>query len=113
MKIEKGVEIIDVITALKRVFPIIDLVLSESGNHMLITATKRGLDVLRLPHESGHAIDVAKPLNEPLGTVLKLRYALGFNFKVLDMKTHLHIEYAPMGDRPLPRKPNGSVQLFK
>ena len=102
MKIEKGIEIIDVCGNLKKVFPIIDLVLYEAGNHMLITGTKRGLDFLRLPHESGHAIDVARPLNEPLGTVLKLRYALGFNFKVLDMKTHLHIAYEPLCDKTLP-----------
>ena len=112
MNIEKGVEMIGVCTNLKRVLKIIDQVFYETGNHFLIIAAKWGKDVLRLAHESGHAIDAAFPYTNWPDILYKLKDVLGCNYTVRDMKSHLHIEYTPLGDRPLPHKPKGKKDEY-
>ena len=103
MVIEKGVEMVNVCKQIKKVLPIINLVFYEAKNVLVITATNRGRDILRLSHEAGHAIDVMFPLVDYPTVRYKLQGALGFNYHIRNMKTHLHIEYLPWSEKPLRR----------
>jgi len=98
MKIGSGIDITEVCKNIKTVLKIIDLIFYESGNHLVIIATKLGKDDLDLPHKNGRAIDVEKPTKEGFDTYWKLKNSLGINYLVLDKKSHLHIEFAPLGE---------------
>lgn len=98
MKIGSGIEMTEVCENIKNVLKIIDLIIYESGNHLVIIATKWGKDDLDLAHKSGKAIDVERPAKDGFDTYWKLKNSLGLNYLVLDKKSHLHIEYAPLGE---------------
>lgn len=96
MIIEKGAEMKGVCKNLKDVLKIIHLVFYEEGNHLIIIATKWGRDEHREAHEHGLAIDVKKPIKASTKVIYRLKGALGVNFNVKTVRSHLHIEYDPV-----------------
>jgi hypothetical protein len=96
MIVQKGVDMNGVCKNLKAVLKIIHLVFYEEGNHLIIIATKWGRDEHRDAHEHGLAIDVKKPLKAGAKVLYRLKGALGVNFNIKKVASHLHIEYDPV-----------------
>lgn len=111
MILEKGVEIKELCANLIKILPIVSVTFYEAGSHMVVIATKWGRDPFRFPHEHGHALDVLAPIKNIQDIFYKVKTALGFNYKVLYFKTHFHVEYSPLGDKPLPRLSNRKFKI--
>ena len=101
MHVTKGVDLHGLTKQITDIVKIVHLIYYEAHNHMIITATKWGRDSHRYAHENGRAIDLAPPLVDRTQVLYKLKSALGINYIALDMKTHFHVAFDPLGGRIL------------
>lgn len=104
MIVEKGVDLKDLCPQIVKILPIIERVFDSSGNYLIIIASTWGRDQFMVAHNSGKAIDVKYPTKDSIRVTNKVARALGLNWKLIEKKTHIHIEYTPLGSKNIRSK---------
>lgn len=106
MVISKGIEMKGVCRSIVRILKIIEVIFRDVDQTLVIIGSNWGHDGMRFAHESGNAIDICPPAKKRYLVLTRIRLCLGWNYIVLDERSHLHIEFCPM---PLLRKQRGNT----